>query len=187
MNLTSNPWSFVPADVQTQTIATITLNPDGTVTLVGTGALPASMIQDTWVTVINVTNPIYNMGYKIIAVINATTLLLAPMDNDVLQPYLNRIPVGTAPSAGGVVGFNQYNSMVRIEDISWQSTGAPLAGSVIGGGDVLVITDFEGNVIWSAVAPATPSSYSQNRGKIFWVTGITLFAMTHGIVLMTIN
>ena len=186
-NISSNPWSFVPADVQTQTISTITLNADGTVTLVGTGALPAAMLQDTWVTTIGVTNAAYNMGYKILSVTNATTIVLIPMDPDSLQAYVGRIPVGTAASAGGTVGVNQYNAMVRAEDISWQSTAAPLAVSSIASGDSLVITDFEGNLIWSAVGPTTTGSFSQNRGKIFWVNGITIFAMTHGVVLITVN
>ena len=187
MNLSVNPWTFVPADVQTQTITSTTLNADGTVTLVGTGSLTAGMVQGAGVTVIQVTNPLYNGFYEIISLTSATTAVLAPQVNSGYNGYVGRIPVGTAASTAGIVGLNQYDAYTRVEDISWQSTAAPLSVSAIVSGDSLVITDRGGNTIWSAVGPTTTGSFSQNRGKIFWVNGVTLFAMTHGIVLMTVN
>jgi hypothetical protein len=101
-----------------------------------------------------------------------------------------RIPAGTgAAGATGNIGLCQWPTETRVEDISWQSTAAPFPNpSVIGASDTLLITDRASNLIWSAVAPtAAGTSFSQNRGKIFWVNGVTFFALTHGVVLMTVN
>ena len=175
-NLSSNPWSFGPGDVQTQTIATVTLNADGTVTLVGTGNLTAGMIQFAYVTLINVTNPLYNGFYDILSVTNATTMILAPQVNSTLQAYVGRIPVGTAASAGGTVALNQYNAYIRIEDLSWQNASAA--------GQLLDIRDRNGNIIWQATSTGAGS---QNRGKLFWVNGLSLILLQSGVVLATIN
>jgi hypothetical protein len=183
MNISANPWSFVPGDVNTTTITSMTLNGDSTVTAVV--AATAGFVQGNPVTAAFNTSlaGIYNGFYVVKSVTNATTMVL---DQDRLP---TRIPVGTgAAGATGNIGFCQWPTETRIEDISWQSSGAPAAVSVIAASDVLVITDRAGNPIWFSVAPvAAGTSFSQNRGKIFWVNGVTIFAMTHGIVLMTVN
>jgi len=178
VNISANPWTFVPADVVTTTITSLTLNADGTVTAV-VGATAAFAVENDVTVAFNTSLAgIYNGMYEVLVVVNATTLTLVPA---------TPLPAGTgAAGATGNLGLVQYNTEVRAEDISWQSTAAPLAVSTITTGDSLVITDRAGNLIWSAVGVAG-TSFSQNRGKIFWVNGLTFFAMTHGIVLITVN
>ena len=179
MNISANPWSFVPGDVNTTTITSMTLNADTSVTAVvaATGGFAAG---NPLTAAFNTSLAgIYNRFYIVTNIVNGTTMTLQPT-----QP----ITPGTgAAGATGNIGFCQWPEETRIEDISWQSTAAPLTVSAIASGDSLVITDRAGNVIWSAVGPTTTGSFSQNRGKIFWVNGLTFFAMTHGIVLMTVN
>ena len=175
MNIAINPWSFVPGDPQTQTISTITLNADGTVTVVGTGNLTAGMVAGAFVTAIGVSNALYNGFYDFLTLSSATTGILVPQVN-AGQPQIGRIPVGTAASSGGTIALNQSNQNVRIEDISWQNQTAA--------GNALDMRDRNGNVIWQAIATGVGA---QNRGKIFWVNGITLIKIDSGIVLVTIN
>jgi hypothetical protein len=65
---------------------------------------------------------------------------------------------------------------VRVEDISWQNAAAA--------GNTLDLRDRNGNPLWQATATAAGS---QNRGKVFWVAGITPVVITAGVVLATIN
>jgi len=182
VNISANPWSFVPADVITTTITSMTLNADGTVTAVV--ASTAAFVQGNQVTAAFNTSlaGIYNGFYTVLSVTNGTTMVL------VQGQVPLRIPAGTgAAGATGVIGLTNYPNFVRAEDISWQSTAAPLTVSAIAAGDSLVITDRNGILIWSAVGPAVLGSFSQNRGKIFWVQGLTFMALTHGVVLITVN
>jgi hypothetical protein len=70
----------------------------------------------------------------------------------------------------------QYTDIVRIEDISWQ--GATTIGHQ------LLITDRNGNLIWSATCSGVGQ---QNRGKLFWVNGFWLKTLDSGVVIVTIN
>ena len=182
MNISANPWSFVPGDVNTTTITSMTLQTDGTV--VAVVAATAGFAQGNPVTAAFNTSlaGIYNGFYIVKSITNGTTMVL---DQDHI-PF--RVPAGTgAAGATGNIGFCQWPTETRVEDISWQSTAAPLAVSSIVAGSSLVITDRAANLIWSAVGPTTLGSFSQNRGKIFWVNGVTIFALTAGVVLMTVN
>lgn len=168
-NIASNPWSFANGDVATQTITSVTLNADGTVTLVGTGALGTAIVQDSFVTVISVTDSTYNGFYKVIAKTAADTIIMQPI-------RATAIPAGTAASGTGTVAHNAYDSYIRIEDISWQNASAA--------GQTLDLRDRNGNIIWQATATGAGS---QNRGKLFWVNGLTVIKIDSGVALLTIN
>lgn len=182
-NLASNPWSFVNGDVNTAAITSLVLNSDGTVTLTCTGAPTTPYTANQFVTIINAGVAAYNGFYMVITQTSTTVYQLAP------QPWVpNRIPAGTgAAGAAGNVLFNQYNSPARVEDISWQGLAALSAAAT------LDIRDRNGNVIWQAfTSGATPQTTnypaSQNRGKLFWVQGVSLFLLpANTTVLMTIN
>jgi hypothetical protein len=169
VNIASNPWSFFPADVLTAIpVASpngLVLNADKTVTLTTTGA--HGFVVNNGLTEINATNPLYNGYYVVKAVPSPTTAILIPQFN---------IPVGTAGSGGGTIAFCQYNANVRVEDISWQKVAAA--------GQLLDMRDRNGNIIWQATAVGPGV---QNRGKIFWVSGITLIEIDSGVVLVTVN
>ncbi len=143
----------------------LVLNADGTVTLT-TGAANDFAAQNG-LTVINATNAAYNGFYKVISVTSNTVSVLAPQ-------FV--IPAGTGGSGGGSVAKNEYASNVRIEDISWQNQAAA--------GQVLDMRDRNGNIIWQATSTGAGQ---QNRGKVFWVSGITLFALPSGVVIVTVN
>lgn len=172
-NLTSNPWSLTSADVVSATpVASpngLVLNADGTVTLTTTGpfAVTVSATVSAWVTVIGATNALYSGFYKVLIGSGGTAFTLAPQF---------AIPVGTGGSGGGTVAVNLYNAYVRIEDISWQKPSAL--------GDLLDLRDRNGNVLWQASASGAGQ---QNRGKVFWVNGITPVVIASGIVIITVN
>jgi hypothetical protein len=86
------------------------------------------------------------------------------------------IPAGTAASGGGIVALNQYLYETRIEDLSWQNAAAL--------GQLLIVVDRNGFPIWEATASGPGN---QNRGKVFWVNGLTLIQMDAGILLATVN
>lgn len=171
MNLATNPWSFTGADVQVQTINTITLNADGTVTVVGVGNLTVGMVQDAFVTIVGVTNALYNGFYKIIAVTAADTAILQPLQSDGQKP-----PAGTAASAAGTIILTQWRDNERIEDLSWQN--------ITSAGDKLIVYDRNGFLLWSATGYAAGF---QNRGKLFWCHGFAIAQMDSGTLLATIN
>lgn len=174
-NLSSNPWSFTPSDVVTTAVTSLTLNADGTVTAVVGATAAFAAGNDVTIAGNTSVSGLYNRLYSILVVVNGTTATLVPS---------RAIPAGTgAAGATGNMILTNYPNEVRIEDISWQSA----AGSVLAAADVLTIFDREGNLLWSAVVPTAPSSFSQNRGKLFWVNGIAIQAMGHGVVLVTVN
>jgi hypothetical protein len=165
-NLSSNPWNITTADVVTQAITSITLNADGTVTLVLAGVLTTA----AGITVISTTagSGVYNQFYSVISGNGTATFQLKPTQ---------AIPAGTA--AGGAVGTGAaclVNYPVRVEDLSWQQ-----ATTV---GHVLDLRDRNGNPIWQATCSGAGVF---NRGKIFWIWGITPIIMQSGNVLVTTN
>ena len=170
MNIASNPWSFITGDPAVATVSTITLNANGTVTLVTTGAynFNAAIPTSYGFTIFGVTNTLYNGYYKLLSgASGGTSFTLVPQ-------FV--IPSGTAASASGTVAQCAYPWQIRCEDISWQN--------VVNAGDVLDLRDRSGNIIWQAKGQ---SAGQQNRGKIFWVNGLSPNVITSGIVLMTIN
>lgn len=168
-NISSNPWSLVSGDVVTGTpVASpngLILNADGTVSLT-TGANFIVNSGDS-VTVINATNALYNGFYKVLIGSALTAFTLIPQFS---------IPAGTAGSGGGTVAKCLYTAQVRIEDISWQNQTAA--------GQSLDLRDRMGNIIWQATSTGAGQ---QNRGKVFWVNGITPFVIQSGVVIVTVN
>lgn len=173
MNIASNPWSFVPTDANTATIAAsatgLVLNADGSVTLTLTGAFSqADLTVNQKLTIFQPTNLAYQGFYKVYKKTSSTVYVIVPINFT--------IPAGTAASGGGTAAQNQYADEIRAEDISWQNVSAL--------GQVLIIVDKNGNPIWESVASG-PGVYS--RGKIMWVNGLTLIEQDSGIVLVTVN
>lgn len=170
MNIASNPWNFVTGDVNVATPAAsptgLVLNADGTVTL--TTTLAATFATGTFLTVIGATNPVYN-GFYLVKVGGAgvTAFTLVPQF---------KIAAGTGGSGGGTAATCQVSQNVRAEDISWQNANAA--------GQLLDIRDRNGNPVWQATATAAGS---QNRGKVYWIEGITLIQLQSGVVLVTVN
>lgn len=171
----NNPWSFVSTDPATATIAGatgLTLNADGSVTITTTGALTFNLTAESNLgfTVIGAANAVYNGFYtRVSGASGATSFNMQP--NFV-------IPSGTAQSGGGTLAQVLYRNRVRIEDISWQKVAAVT--------DTIDFRDRNGNVIWQA-GPFGNLVTSQNRGKLFWVSGITPITIVSGIVIATIN
>lgn len=168
MNIQSNPWSLVSGDIVSATPAAsptgLVLNADGTVSLTTTGAHGFSA---GWgLTVISATNAAYN-GYYVATVAAGTTATLIPQ-------FV--IPAGTAGSGGGTIAKCLYNANVRVEDMSWQNASAA--------GQLLDFRDRNGFPIWQATASGAGQ---QNRGKLYWVSGITPITLQSGVVIITVN
>jgi hypothetical protein len=172
MNISSNPWSFGPSDVNTADIVAspggLTLNVDGSVTLTLSAGFGTDLVANQKLTIVNSTNLAYKGFYKVRFVTSSTVYNIVPIGF--------KIPVGTAASGGGTAAQNQYADEIRAEDISWQNVDAL--------GQVLILVDKNGNPIWESTASG-PGVYS--RGKIMWVNGLTLVEMDGGIVLVTVN
>jgi len=181
-NLASNPWSLTSSDPATATItgATgLTLNADGTVTITTTGALTfnvAGVEPALGFTVIGAANALYNGFYKLIAgVSGGTTFTMAPQ-------FI--IPAGTAQSGGGTLAQCIYRAYIRIEDISWQATNT---GTGVTSG-LLDLRDRSGNIIWQSAIGATGTFGQLNRGKVFWVNGLTPISIpANSVVLLTVD
>ena len=170
MNIASNPWSFVPTDVLSTAIAAspngLILQADGSVLLTTSGV--HGLAAGNNITVFNPTNLAYQGYYHVRTVPTTATANIVPGGI--------AITVGTAASGGGFAALNQYPHNTRIEDISWQNAAAL--------GQILIVVDRNGLPIWEATAPGPGN---QNRGKVFWVSGLTLVEMDGGILLVTVN
>lgn len=169
MNIQSNPWSLVPTDIVVATPAAsptgFVLNGDGTVTLTTTANHGFSA---GWgITAIGETTGVYNGFYYLLAVPSATTATLVPQF---------AIPKGSAGGGGGTVAKCLYNANIRIEDMSWQKAAAA--------NDLLDFRDRNGLPIWQAAATGAGQ---QNRGKLYWVSGLTPVALASGVVIITVN
>lgn len=173
MNIASNPWSFVPTDVNFADIVAspggLTLNSDGSVTLTLSGAFSqADLVKDDKLTIFQPTNLVYQGFYRVYFKTSSTVYNIIPINF--------KIPSGTAASGGGIAAKNQYADEIRAEDVSWQNVSAL--------GQILIVVDKNGNPIWEATASG-PGVFT--RGKIMWVNGLTLIEMDSGIVLVTVN
>lgn len=172
-NLASNPWSLVSTDPATAPITAatgLTLNADGTVTITTTAGLTFNATAQTNLafTVINATNALYNGLYnRIIGASGASTFTMVPQ-------FV--IPAGTAQSGSGTLAQCIYRDYVRVEDISWQNASAA--------GQLLDLRDRAGNIVWQATATGAGS---QNRGKVFWINGLTPITLQSGVVLLTVD
>lgn len=177
--LSNNPWSLTSADVASAAITAatgLTLNTDGSVTITSAAlTFNATAANNTAFTVLGAANPLYNGFYtRYIGVSGATSFQMQP--NFV-------IPAGTTQSGSGTLAQVVYPNKVRVEDISWQNTTTtPLASGV------LTLADRNGNTIWQGAIGATDTLAQLNRGKLFWVSGITpLSVPATTIVLITVN
>jgi hypothetical protein len=180
MNISSNPWTFVNADVTGS--STAAASPTGmvqqaapnfrAVLYTATGA--HGLVAGQFVTYISDTNGRFNGWYKVISVPSATTALLENLSSPTSGSGFSS---ALAASGGGTMLINQVQQNVRAEDISWQGAAA---------GATLSLLDRNGSLIWTAISTLAESS-AQNRGKIMWVDGITLQTISSGTVLVTVN
>lgn len=176
-NLASNPWSLTSTDVASAAITSATLNADGTVTIVSAAlTFNATAESNLGFTVIGAANALYNGFYsRIFGASGGTTFNFEPQFT---------IPAGTAAAgAGGTLAQCLYRSEVRIEDLSWQGLTGAAAGS-------LDLRDRMGNIVWqSALSGVTGGTVGyQNRGKVFWVNGLTpITIQANTVVLVTVN
>jgi hypothetical protein len=173
VNISTNPWSFVNADVVTSTPAAsptgLVSSAGGVVALTTGGA--HGLVVGNFVTIIGATNAAYNGFYKVIAVGSATT---ATLYSDKFR-YAGTV---LAASGGGTVIKNQYVQMVRAEDMYWLNAAAA--------GDEVIVLDRDGNLIWDAIAPVgAPGNYS--RSKPYWVQGLSIQKLSSGTLTVTIN
>src|SRR5262249_30549571 len=172
-NFAVNPWSITSADIASAAITAVTgltLNADGTVTITS-GALTFNtngVPPANWFTVIVAAKALYNGEYvRVTGASGATSFLMQPQ-------FV--IPAGTAQSGSGTLAQCLWPWEVRIEDISWQNAAAA--------GNTLDLRDRSGNPLWQATATGAGS---QNRGKLFWVNGLTPITITAGVVILTID
>lgn len=180
-NLASNPWSILPSDVTTGSITAatgLTLNADGTVTITTTAGYnfnTSGVEPALGFTVIGAANALYNGFYALISGASGATSF-------VMKPQFS-IPAGTAQSGSGTIGQCLYRSQVRIEDMSWQGLTGAAAGS-------LDLRDRAGNIVWQAALTGVAGGTVgyQNRGKLFWVNGLTPITMqANTILLITVD
>lgn len=167
-NLQANPWSLTSADCVISTASSITQNADGTVSVTTSGAHGiAAPPPNSWVTIYAASVAGYIGFYLVITVPDTTHLILSP-----------QFPIASALAGGatGSVAKTLYNAQVRIEDLSWQNASAA--------GQTLDLRDRNGNPLWQATATGAGS---QNRGKLFWVNGVTPVIIQSGVVLATID
>jgi hypothetical protein len=181
MNIATNPWSFQNADVPSA--VTLSASPSGMVqqgspalgTVLMTSGSAHGLSAGQFVTYIGDSNGRFLGFYKVIAVPSATTALLQNISSPTSGQPFNTV---IAASGGGSILVNQVQQNVRIEDISWQNV--PVSA-------VLILRDRNGLIIWQATS-ALAGSNSQNRGKLYWVDGITLDTITTpSVVFMTVN
>lgn len=180
MNISSNPWSFISTDPATASITAatgLTLNADGTVTITTTGALTfnTSAESNLGFTVIGATNGLYNGFYqRLSGASGATSFVMIPQ-------FV--IPVGTAQSGSGTLIQCLYRHQVRAEDISWQNITTTGVVSVS-----LQLVDRSGNDVWRASIGATDTLAQLNRGKIYWINGLSPVVIpANSEVLITVN
>jgi hypothetical protein len=194
MNIASNPWTFTSTDVVAAPPVPVA-SPNGLVqqgNVLGQPGLAAvllttvaahNLVINQFITVVGTTGGRFLGLYKVIAVPSATTALLANISSPTSGQPFNTVLAG---DGGGLVLINQIQQMVRIEDISLQA--GPGAVQVAG---ELILLDRNGLLIWTAFLGATPAntgSLAQNRGKLFWVDGITWQSFPAGYTaLLTIN
>ncbi len=189
MNIASNPWSFTSADVASSTAAA---SPGGmvqagapafgTVTYTTSGGAHGLSVGQH-VTYIGDTNGRFLGHYVVVAIISTTVALLQNLSSPTSGSGFKTV---LAASGGGTMLACQYPQMVRIEDISLQGTGGVPVGAN------LIMLDKNGSLIWTVDFSATPTESSsiaaQNRGKLFWVNGITLQEFpTNLVAIVTIN
>lgn len=180
-NLASNPWNFISSDPATATITSstgLTLNADGSVTITTTGALTfnTAFASQTGFTVINATLAAYNGFYEIFIGSTGGSSFTA-------KPQFT-IAAGTAQSGGGTLAQCAYPWQTRIEDLSWQAISTATG---VTSGDLLLV-DRMGNIIWQSAIGATGTFGQLNRGKIFWVNGLTPITIpSNSQVLVTVN
>ena len=189
MNLASNPWSFTSADVPAA--VTAAASPNGMVqqgTTSGQQGLASVLLTTTgahglavgqYITYIGDTNGRFLGFYQVVAVLSATTALLANISSPTKGSPFNTVLAG---SGGGSVLVCQWPWMIRAEDISVLATGVP-------GATALSLLDRNGNVVWTFIGVATAEGFaSQNRGKVMWIDGLTLQTIpVNCTVLVTIN
>jgi hypothetical protein len=175
-NLKSNPWSFLQTDVVTTTVTSLTLNADTTVTAVvaATGSFAAG--NDVTVADNTSASGVYNGFYSIISITNGTTMVLQQGN---VPPF---IPAGTgAAGATGSVSLCQYPNWVRAEDMKWDKVVTSAS---------LDVRDRNGNIVWQATQPSTANvPPNWNRGKVFWINGLTLLSIGNApsILMITVN
>lgn len=171
MQIVSNPWIFLTTDVLQQTISTITLNADGTVTVVLSASTTFPTGFGNYATIAGVANAAY-VGFYIILSGSGTTYTLLQTKYSPGQS----IPAGTAASSGGNMISTNYPYILRAEDMSWQQ--------VTTAGHILTVYDRQGNLVWPAAAYAPGF---QNRGKAFWINGLAIQEMDSGKLVVTVN
>jgi hypothetical protein len=169
-NIASNPWSFGNSDVNTAALAaasSMVLNADGTITMTTNAA--ATFTVGQFITVYDVgTTAAFNGLYQVLVVTSPTVYQLDRMGTQLAS--------GLTAGTGGTAAVCLYPWQVRIEDMSWQNPSAA--------GQLLEIRDSNGNIIWTATATGAGS---QNRGKLFWVSGVTPTQCQSGTVIITVN
>jgi hypothetical protein len=179
-NIQSNPWSFTSADPATAAISAISIAANGVVS-VTSAALTFNLTVEPPLgfTIIGSTPTAYNGFYFLQSgVSGGTTFGLVPQFS---------IPTSTGAGSTGTLIQCLYRSWVRIEDLSWQGLAA--AGAT----GSLDIRDRNGNILWqaslnSASTGGTNSAGQQNRGKLFWVNGLSPNVIAaNTILLATVN
>lgn len=176
-NIKSNPWSFAQTDVVTTTVTSLTLNGDTTVTAVV--AATGGFVQGNDITIADNTSlaGIYNGFYTVKQIVNGTTMIL---DQGNVPPF---VPAGTgAAGATGSASLCQYPNWIRAEDLKWDRV--PVSVN-------LDVRDRNGNVVWQASTPANAGANppNWNRGKVYWINGLTLLSVgtAPAILIVTVN
>lgn len=178
MNLASNPWSFVPADVAPHAI---TASPGGlsqtangviAITLTGVPSFTWAAGQEYWIAGAGVTG--YNGLWEAVTVPTTSTMTAIPSRR---HPALASSATSMVNSGNGTMQPGpQYNSNVRLEDLNWMNVSAA--------GNSLLVQDQNGNDIWRSTSIAAGQ---WNRGKPLWVNGIWVFTLQDGELLLTVN
>lgn len=178
MNLASNPWSFVPADVTPQAISAVgvpglQIGANGIIfiTLTGAPSFPLTVGKEYLIAGAGVAG--YN-GLVQAVTVGASSLTAIPSTK---HPALASAGGALANSGGGTLQPGpQWTAQVRIEDLSWLKPAAL--------NDVILVQDQNGNDVWNDICSGVGQ---QKRGKIFWVNGFWLKTLQSGELAVTIN
>lgn len=166
-NIKSNPWSFTNSDAS---LFTVTGTTETNYIATATTAAPHGYAAGDLVVVAGITPAGYNGLVRVLTVPLTTTFTYGVVGPD-------GVPVtGLGAGGAGTTGKPAYVEQLRAEDMSWQNATA--------GGHKLIVTDINGNIVWSAVAP-TAGNYS--RTKPYFIRGLWIQEIDSGTLVITVN
>jgi hypothetical protein len=163
MDLTGNPWSFVPADASTSiAITSIVRNSQGSATVTATAH---GHSENDFISIQGASPAGWNGGYRVLAVLSANTFLI--------EVAGFRTTLSNAGAAGHVLTL-AYSQIIEVTQMLWDGPTAA---------DVLSLTDSSGRLVWKPTA-VTGGSYTYM--KAFPIVGLVINALPSGTLQISV-